>query len=52
MGDATAGVKDRQLGAASQPAAFAAFEQEADQPSELLGVFWGGVELVLGLAAA
>jgi hypothetical protein len=22
------------------------------KPSELLGVFWGGVELVLGLAAA
>jgi hypothetical protein len=25
------------------------FEQEADQPSELLGVFWGGIELVLEL---
>ncbi len=30
-------------------AEFAVFEQEADQPSELLGVFWGGGELVLEL---
>jgi hypothetical protein len=27
----------------------AVFEQEADQPSELLGVFWGGIKLVLEL---
>ncbi len=42
MGDATAGVKLRKLGSASQPAEFAVFDQEADQPSELFGVFWGG----------
>ncbi len=30
-------------------AEFDVFEQEADQPSELFGVFWGGVELVLEL---
>jgi len=28
---------------------FAVFQQEADQASELLGVFWGGVELMLEL---
>jgi hypothetical protein len=28
---------------------FAVFEQRADQPAELPGVFWGGVELVLEL---
>jgi len=30
-------------------AEFAVFEKESDQPSELLGVFWGGGELVLEL---
>ena len=28
---------------------FAVFQEEADQASELSGVFWGGVELVLEL---
>ena len=26
---------------------FAVFQQEADQASELLGVFWGGLKLML-----
>ena len=30
-------------------AEFAVFEEESDQPSELLGVFWSGGELVLEL---
>jgi len=46
MGDATAGVKENQLGAASQPAEFAVFEQEADAlgvAGYVLG--WGELEL-------
>jgi hypothetical protein len=41
----------RQRDPRNQPcsAEFAVFEQKTDQPSELLGVLWGGIELVLEL---
>jgi len=46
MGDATAGVKEHQLAATSQPAEFAFFGQEADAlgvAGYVLG--WGELEL-------
>ncbi len=34
------------LAEAKCSAEFPVFQQEADHPPELLGVFWGGIELV------